>query len=151
MGNMLASQESSYHRVMGLVSMEMSVKYRRWSLLVCLLIGALMLHGCAGSPAPDGAFSVSALMADPQYDTEVMIYGEVSLLGELFCPCFELTSGGENVMVWYGLMVEDDGKERPAINVEDVRNGEQVVVVGELKTAGVYRSLNDFWARSIEK
>ena len=123
---------------------------RRTFLMGLVLIGLLMLNGCSGSPVPEGVLSVSELMADPQYDTEVTIYGEVSLLGELFCPCFELTSGGETVMVWYDLMVEDDGTERPAIHVEDVRNGSQIMVVGELKTAGVYRSLNDFWARSIE-
>ncbi len=46
-------------------------------------------------------------MTKAQYDTEVVIYGEVSLLGDLFCPCFELTSGGEQVMIWYDLVVED--------------------------------------------
>jgi hypothetical protein len=110
-----------------------------------------MLFSCTASPVPEGALSVSALLADPQYDTEVMIYGDVGLMGELFCPCFELTSGGEKVMVWYDLMVEDDGTERAAISVEAVQNGDQIVVIGELKTIGVYRSLNDFWASSIEK
>jgi len=34
---------------------------------------------------PAGALSVSELLEGPAYDTEVKIYGEVSLLGELFC------------------------------------------------------------------
>lgn len=131
--------------------MESAVKFRRWFLISFLFVGLLTLFGCTVSSAPDGALSVAELMADPQYDTEVIIYGKASLLGELLCPCFELTSGGEKVMIWYDLMVEDDGTERPAISVEDVRNGDQIVVVGELKTAGVYCSLNDFWARSVEK
>ena len=104
-----------------------------------------------GPQEPEGALSVSELLEDPTYDVEVSIYGQVSLLGELFCPCFELTSGGEEVMVWYGLMVEDDGAERPAVSVEGVQNGDQVIVTGELKTAGVHSSLNDFWASKIEK
>ena len=95
--------------------------------------------------------SVSELMENPIYDTGVRVYGQVSLLGELFCPCFELTSGGKKVVVWYGLMVEDDGTERPAVSVEGIQNGDRVVVTGELKTAGTHTSPNDFWASSIEK
>ena len=48
-------------------------------------------------------------------------------------------------------MVEDDGTERPSVSVEGIQNGGRVVVTGELKTAGVHRSLNDFWASKIEK
>jgi hypothetical protein len=94
---------------------------------------------------------VSELLENPVYDTEVKTYGQVSLLGELFCPCFELTSGDKTVLVWYGLMVGDDGTERPAVSVEGIQNGDQIVVTGELKRAGVHSSLNDFWASEIEK
>ncbi len=100
---------------------------------------------------PEGVLSVLELLEEGTYDTEVKIYGHVSLLGELFCPCFELTSGGAKVLVWYGLMVEDDGTERPNVGVEGIQNGDQVIVTGELKTAGVHRSLNDFWASRIEE
>jgi hypothetical protein len=48
-------------------------------------------------------------------------------------------------------MVENDGAEKPAVSVEGVQNGDQVIVTGELKTAGVHSSLNDFWASKIEK
>ncbi len=100
---------------------------------------------------PEGALTVAELLENPVYDTEVRIYGQVSLLGELFCPCFQLTSGGKKVMVWYDLMVEDGGTARPAVSVEGVQNGDHVIVTGELKTAGIHRSLNDFWASGIEK
>ena len=117
-----------------------------------LLIGVVLMIGCAKeAKKPEGALSVSEFLENPIYDTEVKIYGQVSLLGELFCPCFELTSGGEKLLVWYGLMVEDDGTERPAVSAEGIQNGDQVIVTGELKTAGVHRSLNDFWASKIEK
>ncbi len=106
---------------------------------------------CGPGTKPEGALAVSELLEKPIYDTEVKIYGEVSLLGELFCPCFELTSGGGKVLVWYDLMVEDDGTERPDVGVEGIENGHQVIVTGKLKTAGVHRSLNDFWASMIEK
>jgi len=85
------------------------------------------------------------------YDTEVEVYGKVSLLGQLYCPCFELSSGGDKVQVWYDLMVEDNGTERPAVSVEGIENGDYVIVTGELKTEGTHTMLNDFWASSIKK
>jgi len=128
------------------------MKSKHIILMGILLIGIGLVSGCMKGPQkPEGALSVAELLENPIYDTEVKIYGQVSLLGELFCPCFELASGGEKVLVSYGLMVEDDGTERPAVSVEGIQNGDQVIVTGELKTAGVHRSLNDFWTSKIEK
>ena len=95
------------------------------------------------------AVNVSALLADPAYNTEVAIYGQVSLLGELFCPCFELRSGGEAVMVWYDLMVDEDGGVRPAVSVEGIDNGDWIVVTGALQSGGADPA--EFWASGIEK
>ena len=95
--------------------------------------------------------SAAALLEKPVYDTEVKVYGKVSLLGQLNCPCFELSSGGDKVQVWYDLMVEDDKTERPAVSVEGIKNGDYVIVTGELKTEGTHTVLNDFWASNIEK
>ncbi len=128
-------------------------------MLVVALILALIGGAAGGSIAwtnggdsePKSVLSIAGLLENPVYDIEVAIYGKVSLLGELFCPCFVLTSGGQEVEVWYGLMVEDDGAERLAVSVEGIENGDWVVVTGELKSDGTYRSLNDFWAGSIEK
>jgi len=39
--------------------------------------------------------TVAELLENSVYDTLVKIHGEVSLLGELLCPCFELTSDGQ--------------------------------------------------------
>ena len=128
------------------------MKSKHIILMGILLIGIGLMSGCMKEPRkPEGALSVSELLENPIYDTEVKIYGEVSLLGELFCPCFELTSGGKKLLVSYGLMVEDDGTERPTVSVEGIQNGDQVIVTGELKRAGVHSSLNDFWASEIEK
>ncbi|WP_455367209.1 hypothetical protein [[Eubacterium] cellulosolvens] len=99
----------------------------------------------------EGVLSVSELLKNPLYDTEVRVYGKVSLLGELFCPCFEISSRGEKLLVWYDLMIEDDGAARSPVSVEMVNNGDWVIVTGELKSEGQHRSLNDFWASSIEK
>ena len=99
----------------------------------------------------EDALSVSKLFENPLYDTEIRVSGKVSLLGELFCPCFELTSGNKTIIVWYDLMVEDDSTERPPVDVGAIKNGDLVIVTGELKTEGNHRALNDFWASDIKK
>jgi inhibitor of cysteine peptidase len=95
--------------------------------------------------------NVSALLGNPVYDTEVKVFGKVSSLGQLNCPCFELGSGGDEVQVWYDLMVEDDGTTRPAVSMGGIENGDYVIVTGELKTEGAHTVLNDFWAAVIKK
>ena len=121
--------------------------------LVLVMLPVLAVSGCLNREAgkTGEALSVSQLLEEPVYDTEVMVYGEVALLGQLNCPCFELISGGEKVVVWYALMVEDDRTERPPVSIEGITNNDRVVVTGELKTAGEHRQLNDFWASGIEK
>jgi inhibitor of cysteine peptidase len=99
----------------------------------------------------EDVLSVSELLESPLYDTKIRVSGKVSLLGELFCPCFELTSGNKTIIVWYDLMVEDDSTERPSVDVSAIKNGDLVIVTGELKTEGKHRSLNDFWASDIKK
>lgn len=94
---------------------------------------------------------VATLLTKQEYDTEVRIYGKVSLLGESKSPYFELTSGGEKVKIWYDSMIEDDGKKRTALSVKGIKNGDRVVVTGEIKKEGVNRALNNFWASNIEK
>ena len=103
---------------------------------------------CSNEPS---YMSVADLMGNPIYETEVEIRGRISLLGELFCPCFELTSGGMSVQAWYGLMVEDDGTEMPSVNMEGFENGDNVIVTGVLKRAGQYHNENDFWVKHVEK
>jgi len=121
-------------------------------LMVVIVSSTMIIVGaCTNSSTTNETLSVAELMEDPVYNTEFKIEGSVSLLGELFCPCFELTSGGETLMVYYGLMVEDDGTERISVSVEGIENGDHVIVTGELKSGGIYHSLNDFWASSIEK
>ncbi|MFC2059385.1 protease inhibitor I42 family protein, partial [Chloroflexota bacterium] len=122
-----------------------AVMDEKWDMLKQTLIGGAYV-------IQDGALSVAQLLENPVYDTEVVIYGTVSLLGELFCPCFELTSGGESVMVWYGLMVENDGTESPAVSVDEISNVDTAIVTGELKgEGGTHYSKGDFWATKIAK
>jgi hypothetical protein len=140
-----------------LINVEVSGRRRKMgkvklSSLVVVLLSMMLIAGASACTKDDKqTLSVAELMADPEYDTRVTLEGTVGLLGELFCPCFELTSGGETVMVWYGLMVEDDGTEKPTVSVEGIENGDQVIVTGELKRQGIHHSLNDFWASNIEK
>lgn len=100
---------------------------------------------------PEGALSVAELLDNPTYDTKITIYGKVSLLGEVLCPCFELTSGGETLIVWYDLMVEDDGTQRPPVSVEGIKNGDQVIITGELRSTEGQLPSRTFWASDIKK
>jgi len=118
------------------------------ALVVIIGIGLFNYLNKPPIPIPEGTLSVSEILENPLYDTEIEIYGKVSLLGELFCPCFSLTSDGREVTVWYNLMVEDNGTERPSISIEGIENGDWIIVTGELKTEGKNRLL-DFWASNI--
>jgi len=107
-------------------------------------------------PAPthtteSGTLSVSELLESPVYDTEVKVYGTVSALGELFCPCFTLATDGKMLTVHYDLMVEDDGTERPPASVEGIKNGDWVIVTGELRSSSGTVPSTTFWASNVEK
>jgi inhibitor of cysteine peptidase len=105
----------------------------------------------SAQPGSEGALTVAELLASPVYDEQVRVYGQVSLLGELFCPCFELASGGQTLVVWYDLMVDEDGTVRPAVSVEGIDNGDTVLVTGELKTGDGQAPPDELWASAIEK
>jgi hypothetical protein len=100
-------------------------------------------------PADDTLF-ISDLKEHPVYDDEIKIFGQVSLLGFLFCPCFELTSKGETIVVWYDLMVDNDNTQRNSVDVSGINNGDNLVIVGELKgTSGINYSEGVFWLKDI--
>ncbi len=122
---------------------------RQLLLMGNLLTMALILSACS-APPPEGTMTAAELLADPVYETEVTVYGEVSALGELLCPCFILTSGGDRLDVWYDLMLEDDGTPRPTVSVEGIENGDTVVVTGELQPSQGTQPSRTFWATRIE-
>jgi hypothetical protein len=129
---------------------------RRTTVVVMLLAGLYLLCGCSTSQKPEGALSISELLENPAIGTEVKVYGQVGLLGELFCSCFELESGGKKVLVWYGTMVSynsvtDDGSERPTVSVAGIDNGDRVVVTGEPREASAPGQLLNIWASAIER
>lgn len=123
------------------------MKSRPIMLMGILIIGIGLMSGCTKEPQkPEGALTVSELLQNPTYDTEMKIYGQVSQLGEIKCPCFELTSGGESVMIWYAWYEDDLSR----VSVEGIENGDLVIVTGELKMVGG-DPLSEFAASKIEK
>jgi hypothetical protein len=124
------------------------------SLLVAsvLIVAFIWIGGCSRSKPPADALLVSELLEKPVYDREVKLYGQVSLLHELFCPCFELTSDGRTVEVWYDLMSVDGRTSRPPVSVVGISNGDWVVVTGELRAPqGQPDSLDAVWASGITR
>ena len=78
-------------------------------------------------------------------ETSVEIYGFVSALGELFCPCFELSSNHASITVKYALFPEE--AEYLDVSVEGIGNGDCVLVVGTLRIIGQLPP--EIWAREI--
>ena len=85
-------------------------------------------------------------MSHPDYDTQVRAYGRVSGLGEMSCPCFIVTSGGERLEVWYNLTAQE-----PVANVPAIQNGDWVAVVGQLKPGVLGLGSRTLWASHIER
>lgn len=139
-GKILAEVITHHRAVIGVEQLEITsaVMDDRWDMLRHEIIGI------------EETLDVAELLDDPVYDTLVKTHGTVSGLGEFFCPCFELTSGGQKVQVWYDLMVENDGTVRPPANRHEFGNGDRVIVIGELKgEGGTHYSKGDFWASDI--
>lgn len=124
---------------------------------VALLVPALFVvafvsaAGCIATPQNVKIYQVGELLDNPVYDTPVYVIGTVSDLGAMNCMCFHLTSGGGTLEAWYGTMVEDDRSEWPNVDVSAIENGDEVVLYGELKSAGQYRQEGAFWIKEIQK
>jgi|GEM_PF-3017337 len=118
------------------------------AIFAILIIITIWSSGCVH--APEGSITVSELLQNPVYNEEFTVYGRVSNMGELFCPCFTLSYGGDKVDVWYDLMVEEL-IEWPAVSVEGIENGDWVLVTGELRVREGVQVRETFWARRVEK
>ena len=79
--------------------------------LVLSIFLIMFVSGCVNGVPDLPGVSVASLLSYPVYDTDTEVYGEVSDLGELFCSCFTLTSGGESIQVWYDTMTEPVSEE----------------------------------------
>jgi hypothetical protein len=131
---------------------ERRIKMRKKTItLLGIMLISILVTGCSQEPQkPEGALSVAELLENPIYDTQTRVYGKVSALRELACTCFFLGSEEGNLHVWYDTMVEDGGNLRPSVNVQEINNGDWVLVIGELKSGGDHYSLNGFWLSQIE-
>jgi len=118
--------------------------------LFAALLPVIFVSGCTTGPLVIDAASLLA-NADDNHGKPVALQGKVSMLGEVLCTCFELSSGGNSVRVWYDTMIEDDGTEWPAVSVDHISNGDEVIVTGKLQKGGTHASPNDFWALTIIK
>ncbi len=104
------------------------------------------------------AVSVAEFLENPVYDKIVKIYGEASYFGETNqfrqtpdCPCFSLYSNGKALNIWHDGMKIFGPIERPSADTKEVKNGANVIVIGELKSESKDVEFKDFWARKIEK
>jgi hypothetical protein len=93
-----------------------------------------------------GVRNVGSLLLQPVYDTQVKTYGRVTGLGEMSCPCFSVVSDGERLEVWYNLTTQGPAAEVPAI-----KNGDWVVITGQLKPGVLGLRSRTFWASHIER
>ncbi|MBU1975832.1 MAG: hypothetical protein KKG59_05500 [Nanoarchaeota archaeon] len=112
------------------------------------------LAGCTCGPIepppeppmfPEGyVLSIAELLKTPT-SAELEIYGEVSGLGELRCPCFNLTSENESIIVFYQNLSNE------SVQINELRNGNIIVVSGELVMSTLAESENQFQAKTITK
>jgi protein-S-isoprenylcysteine O-methyltransferase Ste14 len=106
---------------------------------------------CSGQvEVPEGVLSVDDMLEERQYNTQVSIYGQVRAFGEPEFPYFLLFSGAEDVEVWYDGMVEENGTQRPGLEVNDIASSDWVVVTGELRSSDGTVPGKGFWASSIQ-
>ena len=117
-------------------------------LVLVVVLVTIAVAGCAKKP-----LSVAELLANPVYDKEITIYGEVvqsmSCRGEV-CG-FVLFSGDEELVVLYQpkeITLDESGALR---FVEMVEIGDMVTLVGELQAGDGSFPGGRFWASSIEK
>jgi hypothetical protein len=101
------------------------------------------------SVIPAGAITTGDLLKNPVYGTEVKVYGKVSVLGQVDCMCFYLTSGDGTISVWYSYPSANDMHKSTRIDIDGLQNGDTAVVVGRVN------DLSDvppsFWAINVTK
>jgi hypothetical protein len=118
--------------------------------IALIALSLLVVSGCAllDADESDRSVTVGTAVASIQIGDDVHLHGEVSLLGELFCPCFHVSDGEATVVVWYDLMVDDAG-EFPAVDVEGIDNGDEVVVAGEYRSTDPGTGYPVIWAEEV--
>jgi len=130
----------------------MSKATKSW-ILVVVVLGAVLVGVSvwryAGAPvAPPGTVTTDELLRNPQkYDGQVLkVFGRITDLGHLRCPCFTLD--GKPIVVWY---LYNDTNIYPSQIEGRLQNGDFVVVTARFQYEP---SLGDecvVYAQTIEK
>jgi hypothetical protein len=116
-----------------------------------LLVIGVVVAGCGlrgGVPDPEEWPAVSEAFEVAEIGDTVRLDGVVTLLGELFCPCFHLTSDGATAVVWYDLMT-DEGGSFDAVDVASLASGDAAHVVGEYRSTDPGSGFPVVWAVEI--
>lgn len=113
-----------------------------------VLVSGIPMSACGTRLA--GAVSCQQALEDGIYDTPMKVYGTVSEFDNVELYTFILTSGGRQLTVHFQNMIEDNGQRLTDLTVDNVENGNRVIVTGALKSAGKYRTQNSFWAFRID-
>lgn len=98
--------------------------------VIALLMVTPLATGCGswfGNAGPPTEVAVADLADMAASNDRVMFAGTVSLLGELFCPCFQVTDAGASAIVWYDVPGE------AAVDVTAIRNRDLVRIEGRLQ------------------
>jgi len=123
--------------------------------IICSLFIVLTLTNCTSTMSKKSVTipisSVSDVMENPVYEKTISVYGVISELGIRNSKSFKLSSGGKSINVWYGMMVYDNRKRQPAVDMTGFKNDTVVILTGMLKNKGKYVQKNDFWIISIKK
>ncbi len=111
-----------------------------------------MKISCADIVGDEENITVKEFIKNPVYDVEILVSGIVSDLGESEYPFFYLQSedGNSNLEVWYDSMIEDDDTTWPSVDMNDVSNGDKILITGLLQKEGLYKIDGEFWMTDIE-
>jgi hypothetical protein len=137
------------------------MKLRTQSIGVLLLLLGIALAGCldsndlqpwqlleladVSSVAEAFAEAGGAVPEPPAVEeVSVEVYGRIGNLGAFFCPCFELSSEDETVLVRHGLFAEEGYED---LSVDGLEDGDWIIVAGVLRTSAALPP--ELWAKSI--
>ncbi len=103
-----------------------------------------------GDQTPAGVVTVRELLRQPDELSPVAVYGEIAPGERPLCPCFRLQSGGDSMVVWYDLVLEDDSSGSAYSEVRGLDDGDRVIVVGSVWNPVYAKGIVHFRAQAVE-
>ena len=134
------------------MSAGMPKTFKSWILVIVVLgaiVVAVSVWRYAGTPvAPLGTMTTDELLRNPQrYDGQVLkVFGRITDLGHLRCPCFTLDS--KPIVVWY---LYNGTNIHPSQIEGRVQNGDLIVVTGRFRYSTSPGNEYTIYAETIEK